>query len=372
MAAVADTLESTRLLSVSAAICVDGGAFDRFGRVLRHLAVGLIDQAVPLRLLSDDPRLGPLRLGPVRTLVHDRISWPAARRRIEKVVEALHHDAPTVVHAMSADSYRLALALSDEFDADLLLEVASMSDCDAVQHLPPECHADFMAISLPLVGVLETQLKIPPDRIHLVRPGVLVSRQGTCFSRPDRRAALLCTSPLERHSGVHLLVEALALLQKKGCELMSFLLGRGRLESSLRRLVRQRSLSGAITFAYPLGDVGHAMHSADIFVRPSADTAFAVDVLQAMGAGMAVVTFPNRLFDYLRDGETAVFCGKHSAESIAEAIEGLLVDRTEARQLAARAQDEVRAHHAVSAMAEGTAAVYRQLALARATFSIRE
>jgi glycosyltransferase involved in cell wall biosynthesis len=246
-----------------------------------------------------------------------------------------------------------------------------MADCDAILHHAPPPNAGFFVISLPFAAVLESQLKISADRIHLVRPGLLASREVTCFSHADRVATILCTSPLEREYGVDLLVEAVAILRKKGRRLMVFLLGRGRHESVLRKLVREHRLYDAVTFASPMGDIGQAMQSADIFVRPSVDTAFSVDVLQAMGAGMAVVTYPNTLLDYLRDGETAVFGRNHNAQSLADALERLMADRTEARRIATNGRDHVKAHHAMSTMAEETAAVYRDLALARATFSIR-
>jgi len=61
----------------------------------------------------------------------------------------------------------------------------------------------------------------------------------------------------------------------------------------------------------------------------------------------------------------------HRLRKRADALERLMADRTEARRIASNARDHVKTHHAMSTMAEETAAVYRDLALARATFSIR-
>jgi len=114
------------------------------------------------------------------------------------------------------------------------------------------------------------------------------------------------------------------------------------------------------------------MNSADIFVRPSMDTAIVADVLHAMGAGMAVVSVVSEICDHLRHGETAILCEKPTAELLAGALERLIVDRAEAQRLAASAMDYVRTHHPVSGMAAQTADAYRKLALARATFPIKE
>ena len=105
-------------------------------------------------------------------------------------------------------------------------------------------------------------------------------------------------------------------------------------------------------------------------MRPTIDTDFNADSLQALGAGVAVVAVAGGVGDHLRDGETARICRPESAEALADAIEGLLTDRAEAHRLAATGLKYVRANHAMSAMAERTAAVYRNLALPRTTFSL--
>ena len=88
--------------------------------------------------------------------------------------------------------------------------------------------------------------------------------------------------------------------------------------------------------------------------------------------GLAVVTLPSSISDHLRHGETAVIYERPDAESLANALEQLLVDRAGARRIASAASEYVRTNHAVSAMAERTVDAYRKLALARTTFPIKE
>lgn len=372
MVGVSETTESARPPTVSAALCVDGEALDRFGRVLRHLCVGLVDQAVSVRLLSSDARVRSLALGPIQSLVHPAIAWPAARRRIERLLDTLSAHPPTVVHALSQGSYRLAAAIAEAIDADLVLGVTSLGDCDRTAPLGIGKHVRFHAFSEPLAAVLETQLEIARERIEVIRPGIPVAPRAACFAEPGRVATALCTSAFERDSGVDRLIAAVSLLGQRGHKLQVFLLGEGRHESVLRRLVRTRNLSSSVTFAPPLSDLTAAMQSADIFVRPSADSEFTADGLLAMGAGLVVVTDPSLLCDHIRPGETAMVCAQPTAESLATTIEGVLNHHQEAIGLASAAMDYVREHHAVSMMAERTAAAYRQLALTSTTFAIRE
>ncbi len=388
MASVSDTTEDQRAQSISAALCVDREAFDRFGQVLRHLLVGLVDQAVSLRLLSCDARVDALSLGPVRTLIHKRLVWPFTGRRIEELLEALSHQPPRIVHALSGASYSVASAIAETFDADLVLQVTSLADCNfAIQfagegqaagfslrghsrRLKPA--ARFLAFTEPLRSVLQEQVKIPAEQIDLVRPGVLASQHIACFADPKRAPTILCLSSLERGSGVDRLIDAIGILRRRDHSLMLFLLGEGRQESALRRDIHERKLSSCVTLAHPAGDLSRAMQSADIFVRPSSDSAVAEQCLQAMGAGMAVVTCQSAVCDYFRDGETAVLCTQPKAAYLAGAIERLLTDRGATRRLAAAGMEYIRTHHAMSRMGEDVARIYRKLVLARATFPLQQ
>lgn len=369
---MSDVSESQSTPPIKAALCVEPEAFDRFGRVLRHLLVGLVDQAVDVRLLSTDPRVERLTLGPIQTLVHQQITWPVTARRTGAMLDALAHRPPTLVHALSGASYRVAGAVAEAFDADLVFQVTSLRDCNAIAKFTGPQVGRFAAFSRPLVTALKEQLKIPAERIDLIRPGVKASEKAACFSDPQRIPTLLCSSPLEPNSGVDRLVEAADLLRRRNHAFMLFLLGTGRLESLLRRMIRQRQLLGHVTLAQLVEGFTQAMHSTDIFVRPSADAAFTDDSLQAMGAGVALVTCASPICDHFRGGETAVVCEKPNAELLAGAIEQLLSDRPGAQRLATSAMEYVRAHHAMSRMAECSADAYRKLALARATFPIKE
>jgi glycosyltransferase involved in cell wall biosynthesis len=359
-------------LSIHAVLCVERDALDRFGAVLRYLSVGFIDQAIHPRLVSPDPRIESLTLGPIQTVVHQPIGWLRPSRRLAQVVDVLSHQPPTLVHAFSEESYRTAGALAEAFDADLVLHVASLEDCNELATFPPTRVARYIAASQPLVDLLETELAVPSEAITLVRPGILAQKDVTCFWQGDKLATVLANSDFERERGVDRLIAAVKLLRGRGREILLFLLGEGRYEPFLRRQVREEGLSDCVTFAHPLGDVGPALRSADIFVRPSLDAAFSIGTLQAMGAGMAVVSGVNTVCDHLVDGQTAIVCPDPTPEALADALERLLADRDYARELAGGGLAYVREKHTTSNMASGIAGVYRKLALARATFPISE
>lgn len=313
-----------------------------------------------------------LRLGPVQTILHEPIKRPWVRRRLGQVLDSFGRLAPTIVHAMCADAYPVATAVAETFDADLILQVTSLADCDTLSQANGYRNTRFIALSQPLADMLQSRLGIAADRIDLIRPGVLASQRVACFAEADHMPTILCTSALDNNSGVERLISALTILRERGHTLFAFLLGSGRQESFLRRMVREGDLSSNVTFADPAGDTTQAMQSADVFVVPASSDAFRVDALQAMGAGMAVVTLPCAVCDHFHDGKTAVVCRSSTAAALATAVERFLKDHAYARQVAGGGLEYVRTHHAMSVMAERTASVYRKLAITRATFSIGE
>ena len=331
-----------------------------------------MDQAVRLQLVSADERVEALCLGPVRAFVHDRLVWPVAGRRFKQLVDELSAQQPTIIHAFASGSYSLARGLSDAFDADLVCTVTSLADCEALARAGVHGIQGVFVMSEPLESVVVEQLRAPVERVSLIRPGVLALERAACFSQPGRIPSILSTSPLRRRSGVDHLIDAVDILRRRGHELMLFLLGRGRYEDAIRHQIRRRGLSSVVTLAHPRGDVTGALRNADIFVLPTQAPSLSADTLQAMGAGVAVVAYPNPICDHLRAGETAVVCLQPSAGALADAIEGLVRDRTEAQAMAKRGMEYVRSHHAVSEEAERSVGIYRDLTLARITIPLTE
>jgi glycosyltransferase involved in cell wall biosynthesis len=369
---VANAPDTTRVPPVSLALCISGECLDRFGPILRHLVVGLVDHVARIRLISADPRTEALALGPTQAVIHPFPRWPLTRRRIHHIAEAIASPSPTVIHAMSGPSYQVGLALADEFDADLVLQVTSLEDCAEVERFTEEHIGRFLCFSEPLSRVLHQQLKLPEELIEIVRPGISAADRPVCFARSDRAPAIVCTAPFTKAAGVDRVIEAAHIIQKRGRRAMFFLLGQGPFESALRQRARELNVLSSVTFAHPGGDAFDVISSADIFVHPSSSGCLYLDALQAMGAGLAVVAVPDPAADFFHPGQTALVCEGGAVSNLADGIDDLLADRPLAQRLAAHAIGYVRAEHSMSAMADRVAAVYRRLLLARSTFALRE
>lgn len=110
-------------------------------------------------------------------------------------------------------------------------------------------------------------------------------------------------------------------------------LGTGYQEEELKEKVEKLKLSERVKF---LGYVSHKempqyLHISDIFIRPSLSEGFGNSYIEAMAAGIPIIATPvGGIVDFLRDGETGLFCDVSSPKSIAQKVEKLIKD-TESR-----------------------------------------
>ncbi|MHC4091493.1 MAG: hypothetical protein ACYSVY_14685, partial [Planctomycetota bacterium] len=117
---------------VDVALCIDAEVYSRLWDVIRHLCVGLVDHTARVRLLSSSPAAEALTLGPIEMIIHPDLVWPLRRQRLGQIIEVLSTRPPTVVQAFSRGSFRVAQAVAEEFEIDLVLQVTAAADVRAL------------------------------------------------------------------------------------------------------------------------------------------------------------------------------------------------------------------------------------------------
>lgn len=82
-----------------------------------------------------------------------------------------------------------------------------------------------------------------------------------------------------------------------------------------------------------LGHISHKelpvyLQASDIFIRPSLSEGFGNSFIEAMAAGIPVIATPvGGIVDFLKDGETGLFCEVKNPKSIAQKVEKLIKDK---------------------------------------------
>ncbi len=160
------------------------------------------------------------------------------------------------------------------------------------------------------------------------------------FSIPDRRR-VLGLGRLSREKGFDLLVEAFALTAQRHPRWDLVICGEGPERARLQRRITELGLAQRVSLPGWIDDPGRAFGSADLFVLPSRYEGFPNALLEAMAAGLPVVSSdcPSGPCRVLRDGYDGLLVRSGSAEWLAAAMDRLMRDPDARRLLAGKAPE---------------------------------
>lgn len=160
------------------------------------------------------------------------------------------------------------------------------------------------------------------------------------------------------------LVGALRALERPDVALL--LVGGGPEAARLRRLVAGWRLDDCVVFAGWLEDPARVYPALDLYVSASHKEGLPFAVLEAMGAGLAVVAtdVPGHR-DVVRDGETGLLVPPADQRALAAAVGRLIDDPGLRRRMGEAGRRRVSAEFGIRAMVEATAAIYRAAAASR-------
>lgn len=143
---------------------------------------------------------------------------------------------------------------------------------------------------------------------------------------------LLFLSNLLPGKGIVDLLDACALLRKRDIPFSCHLVGKPSAAisaSDIQRLVSDRGLEGTVFYDGPKygTEKEEALSQADVFVHPTREDCFPLVILEAMAAGLPVVsTREGAIPEEVEDGVTGLLCPKVDPVRLSEALARLLED----------------------------------------------
>lgn len=350
-------------------LVADDEAVERFPEAVRFLQVGLIDEPIDVILVVPQRgRARSLAIGSTVVIPYRKAQWPfdrwARRQLIDRACETIDGfkaEAGRIVHALSVSAAPPASAIASAAGADLVVTVsapAALHDPRALRWL-----TGAAALAAPAEAIRREANDSPlaSKRVEVIPPGIMAGESPAAFRNPDEAPTLLFAGELTAATGVDILLRAVERVLRRRPDLQLFLLGKGPAEAGLRSLAAALKITSNVTFAGRLDEQRRAMEAADLFCIPRAVPVYREEPLQAMAAGLAIVSAEGTLCEGLVDRQTAFFFPDGSAAELADRLV-LLLERPEtARTLAATAQAFVRSHHALAGMVGAFLRLYRDL-----------
>jgi len=342
---------------------------------LGRLLVGLTDGSIPIALVCpEDAQLDSIVLGTAEVIRYPSIQLPFIEHFNKRLlIERLAKFKPDVLHCLCETKESLTRQLARRLDLSYLLMV----------HLLHERWSQFSISSkrckrivTPAKSISTNLAGLHPryaDLIRQVNIGTFTASTSSCFSNPSRIPTIVLSHPFRHADEFEKLFGALRHLHVEGHEFMVVVIGGGRAETQLWKLLAATDLLPIVTIVPRHTSWRLVLGTADIFIRPQPTNAFDTVLLEAMSAGAAVAACRGGVDDLIMEaspqlasadsgaGNTAVVFNPDDELSIVAALQQLLSRRELARQIAKNAQDYLKKNHSVSNMIAAYLELYNEI-----------
>jgi len=221
-----------------------------------------------------------------------------------------------------------------------------------------------VAISRVIMELL-VEAGIGAGRIRLIHSGIDPQRFDRCANgsaSAEYHAVVGIIASLEERKGHRYLLEAAAMLKRRGHKIRYLLAGEGPARDQLEEQVMALNLADEVRFCGFVSDVPGFFSQIDIFILPSLYEGLGVAVLEAMAAGKPVIASRvGGLPELIADGETGLLVAPKNAEGLAQAIARLADDKSLAREMGRKGAARARASFSLENMAAKNEAYYYEL-----------
>jgi glycosyltransferase involved in cell wall biosynthesis len=195
--------------------------------------------------------------------------------------------------------------------------------------------------------------------IEIVPEGIDLAAWEAAFAgataEPREMPTVLCVAHLYPRKDVRSLVEAIAILKRRGRAAAAHIVGHGPCEGDLAAQIARVDVGDRVRLLghVPFAQLAREYRSASAFCLPSRQEGFGIVYLEAMAAGLPIVACRAAAVpEVVADGECGLLAPPSDSAGLADAIERIVLDRDLAARLGAAGRERVRRYDAPR-LAEG-------------------
>lgn len=186
---------------------------------------------------------------------------------------------------------------------------------------------------------------VGPEGVHVIPNPVEAPVNGVDRAVKEQAIGPIAVSigRLTHQKGFDLLLRAFAKCANKHAVWSLVILGEGDERASLEALVAELGLKDRVTLPGRMRNSTRILQGADLFVMSSRYEGFPNALLEAMAAGLPVISTdcPSGPREIIRDGVDGVLVAPHDINALASAMDRLMEDREERERFGARAVDVI-------------------------------
>jgi glycosyltransferase involved in cell wall biosynthesis len=214
------------------------------------------------------------------------------------------------------------------------------------------------------IGLDPGKIRVVPNGVDIAaidaaRPGAEVRRE---LGLPDTLPVIGLVGRMDHWGKGHKeLFTAMAQLQERyPCH--ALIVGGGRREDEVKQMAENLGIAGQVHFLGSRRDVFDLLQAMDIFVLPSYSEGLSLALLEAMAAGLPVIaTAVGGNPEVVTDSITGLLIPPRNANALAEAMERLLANPAEAKDLGGNARRHVEANYSLEGLGREINEIYGEL-----------
>ncbi len=221
-------------------------------------------------------------------------------------------------------------------------------------------------------NVLAARERVPPQRIEIILNGIHHGRAPTPADRAWARSelelgdgtfAVFIIGRLCEQKNHQLAIRAAADPQLSDRDLKLVIVGSGEDEQKLRALAHQLHVSDKVHFTGFRADAKQLLAGADVVFMPSLFEGMPLALVEAMGAGIPVITTPwIGAAEFLQTGALGTILSDWQVKTAAKALLDALEHKDGLHSTALKAQEVARERYDITTTAQGHLRMYGALA----------
>lgn len=220
-----------------------------------------------------------------------------------------------------------------------------------VAKLSLSCIRSFVCVSEKSRDEFSVNYLVPKNKIRVVYNGVYIKRSFD-DAKPRSGFVIGTVSRLTRNKGVEILTDAFLKLAAEFKDLKLLIVGDGPIRKDLEE--KAAGLKDRIVFAGHQDDVFPMLNIMDVFVMPSLSESMPFSLMEAMSCGLPVIsTRVGGVPELINDGSSGILVPSGSADSIRDAVSGLIKDREKMSMLGKNARERIVERFSIDKMIKG-------------------
>lgn len=341
---------------------VEREIFDRFGRMIRQIFLGLFAADVRVSLITDDQRDAAGGIpGHIRREVVARLwGWGAARPPAILTKDA--DTPPKLLHLWGTRALRTARGWCQQLGIPLLAHAVSARDVQVLSQRGAGPQRHVAGLCRRFAKQLSECGQSSHYPIQNFGPALIVPEDETERSRDTHTLGVVWVGRMTQNSGVETLLDAVRMLRESERHVQVALIGRGRAERSLRSAIRARELRDRVSIVSDSGVWDSVMRGADVCIVPARQNSPSLAPLLAMAMRKTVIASSNQTAEWFLEDRTAWLFSPGSVTELARLLERTQTDPQAVAALGTRARAYVQEHHSVTKLAESLRTFYAAVA----------